>query len=716
MNDISANLMLGLQVALQPGNLLFCFLGALFGTMIGVLPGIGPVATIAMLLPITFYLDPIAALTMLAGIYYGSQYGGSTTSILVKVPGESSSVVTCIDGHEMALRGRAGAALAIAAIGSFIAGIIGTSLIVIFGPALAKIAGAFGAPEYFALMVLGLAASVVLAHGSLVGALAMILLGFVLGLVGRDINTGFPRLTFGVFDLADGVGFVPLAMGVFGIAEIMHNLDRGEARGVLKTQIGRVWLTRAEWRRAWPAVLRGTALGAVLGILPGGGSIIASFASYGLEKRVSRYPEEFGRGAIEGVAGPESANNAAAQASFIPLLTLGIPPNAVLALLVGGMMIHGITPGPNVMSEQPRLFWGLIISMFLGNVMLVIINLPLVGIWVQLLKVPYRILFPAIFLFCCIGVYALNNSVFEVLLTIGFALLGYFMLKVGLEAAPLLLGFVLGPLIEEHLRRTLMLSDGDFGIFLDRPLALAMLALAAGLVLLTLLPRLSRQRGAIFSEAAGTPDATVAPGAGHVNVSVTESKRKAMTDKTLDVLVICGSLRKGSFNATIARALPGLAPAGMNFIPAPSFAKFPVYNADDQTATGFPADVTALADAVRAADGIVIVSPEYNWSIPGGLKNAIDWLSRFKEQPFKDKPVAVQSAAAGLLGGSRMQYHLRQSLISIDVQWFGRPEVIVNFAAQKIENGELKDEPTKEMIRLQLAAFEKFVRKLSGKA
>jgi putative tricarboxylic transport membrane protein len=501
MTEIASHLMLGLQVAAQPVNLLFCFLGAMIGTAIGVLPGIGPVATIALLLPITFYLTPVAALTMLAGIYYGSQYGGSTTSILVKVPGESASVVTCIDGHGMARRGRAGAALAIAAIGSFIAGIIGTSMIVLFGPALANLANSFGAPEYFALMVLGLVAAVVMAHGSLFGAFAMILLGMTFGLAGRDINTGFPRLTFDISDLNDGIGFVPIAMGVFGIAEIMHNLDHPEARGEIPAKIGRLWPSREEWRRAWPAMLRGTALGAILGILPGGGAIIASFASYGLEKRISKYPEEFGKGAVEGVAGPESANNAAAQASFIPLLTLGIPPNAVLARRVGGMMIHGISPGPNVMKEQPELFWGMIVSMFLGNVMLVIINLPLVGMWVQLLRVPYRILFPSIFLFCCIGVYGLNYSTFEVLMTIGFGLLGYFMLKVGLEPAPLLLGFVLGPLIEEHLRRALMLSRGDFSVFLHRPIALGMLALAAVLMVLTLLPRLAARREAVFKDA-----------------------------------------------------------------------------------------------------------------------------------------------------------------------------------------------------------------------
>ncbi len=501
MTDILAHLWLGLQVSAQPVNLLFCFIGVMIGTAIGVLPGIGPVATIALLLPVTYYLTPVAALIMLAGIYYGSQYGGSTTSILVNVPGESASVVTCIDGHQMARRGRAGAALAIAAIGSFIAGIFGTTLIVVFGPGLANIANAFGAAEYFALMVLGLTAAVVMAHGSLLGAFAMILLGVLFGLVGRDINTGFPRLTFDVPELADGVGFVPIAMGLFGIAEIMHNLDHAETRGAIPARIGKLWPSREEWNRAWPAILRGTGLGAILGILPGGGAIIASFASYGLEKRVSCYAHEFGKGAIEGVAGPESANNAAAQAAFIPLLTLGIPPNAVLALMVGGMMIHGIAPGPNVMTEQPELFWGMVVSMFFGNLMLVIINLPLVGMWVQLLRVPYRLLFPSIFLFCCIGVYALNYSVFEVLMTIGFGLLGYFMLKVGLEPAPLLLGFVLGPLIEEHLRRALMLSRGDFSVFLHRPLALAMLATAVVLLALTLLPHLAARRDEIFKDA-----------------------------------------------------------------------------------------------------------------------------------------------------------------------------------------------------------------------
>ncbi|WP_341702934.1 tripartite tricarboxylate transporter permease [Ferrovibrio sp.] len=492
----------GLGVALEPTNLLFCFFGVLCGTLIGVLPGIGPVATIAMLLPVTFYLTPVAALIMLAGIYYGSQYGGSTTSILMRVPGESASVVTCLDGYEMARRGRAGSALAIAALGSFFAGIVGTMLNVLFGPEFARIALSFGSAEYFGLMVLGLSVSIVMSHGSMIGALGMVCLGLLLGSVGRDINTGFPRLTFDLPELSDGIGFVPLAVGLFGIAEVMRNLDAGEAFTGMVQKIGRLWPSREEGRRATPAVLRGTLLGTLLGILPGGGSILASFTSYGLEKRLSRRPQEFGNGAVEGLAGPESANNAAAQASFIPLLTLGIPPNAVLALLVGGMMIHGITPGPTVMTEQPALFWGLIASMLIGNIMLVIINLPLVGIWVQFLKIPYRFMFPAIFLFCCIGVYGVNSSSFEVLLAVGFGLLGFLLSKLGLEAAPLVLGFVLGPLIEDHLRRALTLSDGDPTVFATRPVAAVLLLLAVLAPCLVLLPQFGRRRREIFQEEA----------------------------------------------------------------------------------------------------------------------------------------------------------------------------------------------------------------------
>jgi putative tricarboxylic transport membrane protein len=488
----------GLGIALEPGNLLFCFLGALCGTLIGVLPGIGPVATIAMLLPVTFYLPPVAALIMLAGIYYGSQYGGSTTAILMRVPGETASVVTCLDGYQMALRGRAGSALAIAALGSFFAGIVGTLLNVLFGPQFAKLALAFGSAEYFGLMLLGLSISIVMSHGSLMGAIAMVGVGLILGVVGRDVNTGFARLTFGVPELGDGIGFVPLAVGLFGIAEVMRNLEGGEAAGSMVKKVGRLWPSAEEGRRAAPAVIRGTMVGTLLGILPGGGAILAAFSAYGLEKRLSRHPEEFGHGAVEGLAGPEAANNAAAQASFIPLLTLGIPPNAVLALLVGGMMIHGITPGPTVMTERPDLFWGLIASMLIGNVMLVIINLPLVGIWVQMLKVPYRLMFPAIFLFCCIGVYGVNGSVFEVMLAVGFGLLGYLLTKLDLEPAPLVLGFVLGPLIEEHLRRALTISDGDLTVFATRPLAATLIVLALLVPCLVLLPRFGRQRAEIF--------------------------------------------------------------------------------------------------------------------------------------------------------------------------------------------------------------------------
>jgi putative tricarboxylic transport membrane protein len=490
----------GLGIALQPENLLFCFLGALCGTLIGVLPGIGPVATIAMLLPVTFYLSPVAALIMLAGIYYGSQYGGSTTSILMKVPGESASVVTCLDGYQMALRGRAGSALAIAALGSFFAGIVGTMLNVFFGPEFARIALAFGSAEYFGLMLLGLSISIAMSSGGMLGSIAMVVVGLVLGSIGRDINTGYGRLTFDIPELSDGIGFVPLAVGLFGIAEVMRNLAGGEGSGSMVKAVGRLWPSPEEARRAAPAVLRGTLLGTILGILPGGGSILAAFTSYGLERRLSRRPQEFGQGAVEGLAGPESANNAAAQASFIPLLTLGIPPNAVLALLVGGMMIHGITPGPTVMTERPDLFWGLIASMLLGNIMLVIINLPLVGIWVQFLKVPYRLMFPAIFLFCCIGVYGVNGSVFEVYLAVGFGLLGYAMSKLGLEPAPLVLGFVLGPLIEEHLRRALSLSDGDLTVFATRPLAATLIVLALLVPCLVLMPQLGSRRKEIFQE------------------------------------------------------------------------------------------------------------------------------------------------------------------------------------------------------------------------
>jgi TctA family transporter len=479
---------------------MYCLIGALIGTLIGVLPGIGPVATVAMLLPITFYLPPVSALIMLAGIYYGAQYGGSTTAILVNLPGESSSVVTCLDGYQMARQGRAGAALAVAALGSVFAGTVATLLLAMFAPPMAEVALLFGPAEYFALMVLGLVAAVVLAQGSLVKALSMIFLGLLLGSVGTDVNTGAQRLTFGIPELADGIGFVPLAMGLFAVAEIIKNLESPEKRAVLTAKITGLWPTRDDFRRAWPAVLRGTSLGSLLGILPGGGALLASFAAYTVEKRIAKDPSRFGKGAVEGVAAPESANNAGAQTSFIPLLTLGIPSNAVMALMAGAMTIHGIQPGPQVMTSRPDMFWGMISSMFIGNVMLVIINLPLIRIWVTLLKVPYRILYPAILVFCCIGVYSLNNSMFEVLMLVGFGFLGYTFLKFGCEPAPLLLAFILGPLMEENLRRAMLLSRGDPMVFVSRPISATLLAVAVLLLVIVLLPMVRRRREEAFKE------------------------------------------------------------------------------------------------------------------------------------------------------------------------------------------------------------------------
>ena len=420
MSVILGHFVLGFTVALTPVNLLYCLVGAVLGTLIGVLPGIGPVATIAMLLPITFTLTPLSALIMLAGIYYGAQYGGSTTSILVNIPGESSSVVTCIDGYQMARQGRAGPALGIAALGSFFAGCVSTAVVFLFAPPLAEFALKFGPAEYFSLMVLGLVASAVLAHRSLLKAIAMIFLGLLLGLVGTDVNSGVARFTFGLPALSDGIGFVVVAMGLFGFAEIITNLEDRGTREIFTSTVRDLWPTRADLRDSWKAVLRGTGLGSALGILPGGGALLASFASYALEKRVARDPSRFGKGAIEGVAGPESANNAGAQTSFIPLLTLGIPSNAVMALMLGAMIIQGIAPGPQVMTARPELFWGLIASMWVGNLMLVILNLPLIGMWIKLLSVPYRLLYPAILLFGAIGVYSLSQSPTDVALTAGF--------------------------------------------------------------------------------------------------------------------------------------------------------------------------------------------------------------------------------------------------------------------------------------------------------
>jgi putative tricarboxylic transport membrane protein len=490
--ELLANLQLGFDVALTLQNVLYCFLGVLLGTLIGVLPGIGPVATIAMLLPATFALPPVSALIMLAGIYYGAQYGGSTTAILVNLPGEASSVVTCLDGYAMAQQGRAGPALAVAALGSFFAGTVATLILVLFAPPLAEVAFKFGPAEYFSLMVLGLIAAIVLARGSLINALAMILLGLLLGLIGADTNTGQFRFTFGLPQLADGIGFVVVAMGMFGFSEIIANIERRARREVVMAKITSLFPTREDLKASWKAVLRGTGIGALLGILPGGGATLG--------KKVAKDPSRFGKGAIEGVAGPESANNAGAQTSFIPLLTLGIPANAVMALMVGAMTIHGITPGPQVMTERPELFWGMIASMWIGNLLLVVLNLPLIGIWVKLLSVPYRILYPAILLFACIGVYSLNNSAIDVALALAFGFLGYLFIKLDCEPAPLLLGFVLGPMMEENLRRALLLSRGDPTVFATRPLSLALLVVAAALLLLVVVPAVRKKREEAFQD------------------------------------------------------------------------------------------------------------------------------------------------------------------------------------------------------------------------
>ena len=483
-----------------PMNLVYCLIGTIIGTLIGVLPGLGPIATIAMLLPATYALPPLGGLIMLAGIYYGAQYGGSTTAILVNLPGETSSVVTCIDGYQMARRGRAGVALSTAAIGSFFAGCVGTLLLAAFAAPLAEIAFKFGPAEYFSLMVLGLIGAVVLASGSLIKAIAMIVLGLLGGLVGTDVNTGVSRYAFNIPELTDGIGFVAVAMGVFGFAEVITNLEQKGGREVFTNKVTNMFPTKDDFKRMIKPVLRGTTLGSALGILPGGGASLASFGAYSLEKKMSKNSAEFGKGAIEGVAAPESANNSAAQTSFIPLLTLGIPPNAVMALMVGAMTIHNIQPGPQVMTSNPTLFWGLIVSMWLGNLMLVILNLPLIGMWVKLLTVPYRFLYPSILTFCCIGVYTVNNSTFDVFMTAGFGVLGYIFIKLGCEGAPLLLGFVLGPMMEENFRRSLLLSRGDFTVFFTRPLSLGLLIAAALLVVIVALPAIKSKREEAFQE------------------------------------------------------------------------------------------------------------------------------------------------------------------------------------------------------------------------
>ncbi len=492
----------GFAVALQPGNLLYCFLGVFVGTLVGVLPGIGPVGAMSLLFPVTFKATPEAAIIMLAGIYYGAMYGGSTTSILVNIPGEAASVVTCLDGYQMARQGRAGPALGMAALGSFVGGTAAIAGLMLLAPPLSRFALRFGPPEYFSLMVLGLTILIYLAHGSMAKALLTAALGLVLGLVGLDSITAQPRLTFDRLELVDGIGLVPVVMGLFGVAEVLLNVERTLRREVFRTSIRGLLPTARDWVESRWAIVRGSLVGFFLGILPGGGAVIASFLSYALEKRLSRHPERFGRGAIEGVAAPESANNAATGGAFIPLMTLGVPPNVIMALLLGAFMVHGVQPGPLLMKQNPGLFWGVIASMYIGNLMLLVLNLPLIGIWVQVLRVPYRILFPLILLFCLIGVYSVANTVFDVYVMIVFGVVGWLMKKLEYEPAPLVLAFVLGPLLENNLRKSLILSQGQFAIFVTRPISAVCLLLAGLLLVSPLLPALGRRRQALAVEEA----------------------------------------------------------------------------------------------------------------------------------------------------------------------------------------------------------------------
>lgn len=502
--DFLANIQLGFSTALTLQNLGYCLLGTLLGTAIGVLPGLGPLATIAMLLPITYALDPTSALIMLAGIYYGAQYGGSTTAILINLPGESASVVTTLDGHQMALKGRAGAALAIAALGSFFAGTVGTAVIAGFAPVLANFAFRFGPAEYFSLVVLGLVAAVTLARGSILKALAMVVCGLMLSCIGIDMNSGMGRMDFGMIELADGIEFVAVAMGLFAFTDIIVNSRA--AASIKPRQVAKItelWPNRREFRESWPASMRGTALGSILGLIPGGGAVLSSFASYVLEKKISKTPEAFGHGAPAGVAGPESANNAGSQTAFIPMLTLGIPSSGTMALLIGALMIHDVIPGPQIMTQNATLFWGLVASMWIGNLMLVLLNLPLIGIWIRLLNIRYSMLAPAILIFCLIGLYGINGHSFEVYMGGIFALLGYLFYRLRCEPAPLLLGFILGPLMEENLSRALILSRGDLRTFVERPLSAVLLALALVFLILVISPSLRQKRQTAFAEDEG---------------------------------------------------------------------------------------------------------------------------------------------------------------------------------------------------------------------
>jgi putative tricarboxylic transport membrane protein len=488
------DLIYGFAVALQPLNLLACFFGVFVGTLIGVLPGIGPVGAMSILLPVTFGMSPVAAIIMLAGIYYGSMYGGSTTSILVNIPGEAASVVTCIDGYQMARQGRAGPALGIAAFGSFIAGTVGLVGLMVMATPLAFFAVKFGPAEYFSLMCLGLSVLLYLTHGSILRGLAMAGAGLFLSLIGQDIVTGKVRFAFGLFGLQDGVGLVPLVMGLFGISEVLLNLEEPEERTVLSTKIQNLLPTKEDWKNSAKPIGRGSLIGFFLGILPGGGAVISSFVSYAIEKRFSRHPERFGKGAIEGVAGPEAANNAASSGAFIPLFSLGIPANVVMALLLGALMIHGMQPGPLMLKEHPEIFWGTVASMYVGNVLLLILNLPLIGIWVRVLKIPYKILFPLILLFCLIGVYSINGNVFDIFVMILFGIVGYGLRKANYEPAPLVLAFVLGPMLEQNLRQALILSDGNAAVFFTHPISAACLLLSLFLLITGVFPGLLKRR------------------------------------------------------------------------------------------------------------------------------------------------------------------------------------------------------------------------------
>jgi TctA family transporter len=500
--SILHNIALGFSVAADPINILFCLLGCLIGTMVGVLPGLGPTATMAILLPLTYTFPPVTGLITLAGIYYGAQYGGSTTSILLRLPGEVASVVTVLDGYAMTQKGRGGAALAIAALGSFFAGTVGTLFIAFSAPYIADAVLSFGAPEYFLLMALGLIASVVLAQGSVLRALAMIMVGLMLGMIGTDLNSGQYRYTFGLYELLNGLPFVPVVVGLFGIADILLALERS-VRDEIPAVVGKItslWPTRDEMRKAAPASIRGTLLGLFLGILPGGGALLSSFAAYSLEKRLSKHPEEFGKGHPGGVAAPESANNSGAQTAFLPLLTLGIPSNATMALMAGAMFVHGIVPGPRVMTNQPSLFWGLVASMWIGNLMLLVINLPLVGIWVQMLKVRYSILYPIIIVVSLVGVFGVDFSAFDVYMTAAFGVLGYLMHKWKCEPAPLVLAFVLGPMVEQYFRRAMLVGRGDLAIFVDRPISLVMLILIIAMLVSIAAPHFRTFRKKAFAE------------------------------------------------------------------------------------------------------------------------------------------------------------------------------------------------------------------------